>query len=261
MALLAAEELEKTYTGGAAPVTALRGVSLTLDAGDFVALMGPSGCGKSTLLHLCGAMDRPTRGPADLRRARPGDARRRRADAAAPRPHRLRVPVLQPAADAHPRRQHRPALPARRAAGGRGRGARRASWRSASASRTASPTTRSRSRAARCSAPPSPAPWCTGRRCSSPTSRPATSTRRTARRVLALLARAQPRPRHHDPAGDARRRRGAGRAAASCACATDGSTRPHDVPAVPPVHRPPPARRARPHDDDGRRHRRSASRW
>ena len=62
MALLAAHDLEKTYSGGATPVTALRGVSLTLEAGDFVALMGPSGCGKSTLLHLCGAMDRPTSG-------------------------------------------------------------------------------------------------------------------------------------------------------------------------------------------------------
>jgi putative ABC transport system ATP-binding protein len=62
MPLLAGHDLEKTYTGGAAPVTALRGVSLTLEPGDFVALMGPSGCGKSTLLHLCGAMDRPTAG-------------------------------------------------------------------------------------------------------------------------------------------------------------------------------------------------------
>jgi putative ABC transport system ATP-binding protein len=62
MPLLVARNLEKTYTRGAAPVTALRGVSLTLEAGDFVALMGPSGCGKSTLLHLCGAMDRPTSG-------------------------------------------------------------------------------------------------------------------------------------------------------------------------------------------------------
>jgi putative ABC transport system ATP-binding protein len=62
MPLLVGHDLEKSYTGGAAPVTALRGVSLTLEAGDFVALMGPSGCGKSTLLHLCGAMDRPTAG-------------------------------------------------------------------------------------------------------------------------------------------------------------------------------------------------------
>jgi putative ABC transport system ATP-binding protein len=59
---LIARDLEKIYTGTGAPVVALRGVSLTLDAGDFVCLMGPSGCGKSTLLHLCGAMDRPTRG-------------------------------------------------------------------------------------------------------------------------------------------------------------------------------------------------------
>ena len=62
MPLLAADALEKTYMGGAAPVTVLRGVSLALEPGDFVALIGPSGCGKSTLLHLCGAMDRPSAG-------------------------------------------------------------------------------------------------------------------------------------------------------------------------------------------------------
>jgi len=62
MPIVVADALEKTYAEGAAPVAALRGVSLTLDAGDFVALTGPSGCGKSTLLHLCGAMDRPTAG-------------------------------------------------------------------------------------------------------------------------------------------------------------------------------------------------------
>jgi putative ABC transport system ATP-binding protein len=60
--LLNAIDLRKTYVTGDARVTALAGVSLALEAGDFVALMGPSGCGKSTLLHLCGAMDRPSSG-------------------------------------------------------------------------------------------------------------------------------------------------------------------------------------------------------
>ena len=59
---IAAEDLHKVYTGGEAPVQALRGVSFALERGDFVAVMGPSGCGKSTLLHLAGAMDRPSAG-------------------------------------------------------------------------------------------------------------------------------------------------------------------------------------------------------
>ncbi len=62
MPLLAADNLHKSYATGESRVTALAGVSFTIERGDFVALMGPSGCGKSTLLHLCGAMDRPTSG-------------------------------------------------------------------------------------------------------------------------------------------------------------------------------------------------------
>lgn len=62
MSVLLVDDVRKTFAGGEAPVEAVRGVSLALDRGDFVALMGPSGCGKSTLLHLCGAMDRPTSG-------------------------------------------------------------------------------------------------------------------------------------------------------------------------------------------------------
>jgi ABC-type lipoprotein export system ATPase subunit len=62
MNVLVADDVRKTYRGGEAPVEAVRGISLQLQAGDFVAIMGPSGGGKSTLLHLCGAMDRPTAG-------------------------------------------------------------------------------------------------------------------------------------------------------------------------------------------------------
>jgi putative ABC transport system ATP-binding protein len=60
--ILDLENVRKRYSGGESAVEAVRGVSMRLEAGDFVALMGPSGCGKSTLLHLCGAMDRPTEG-------------------------------------------------------------------------------------------------------------------------------------------------------------------------------------------------------
>lgn len=60
--LLEVKSLKKIYQRGDQVVSALRGVDLTMQEGQFVSIMGPSGSGKSTLLHLMGGLDRPSSG-------------------------------------------------------------------------------------------------------------------------------------------------------------------------------------------------------
>ena len=62
MSVIECIDVKKTYLSGKIKVPALRGVTLSIRKGDFVALTGPSGCGKTTLLNIIGGLDRPTSG-------------------------------------------------------------------------------------------------------------------------------------------------------------------------------------------------------
>lgn len=62
MEILKVENLTKTYGTGEAKVDALKNINLSINKGEFVAIVGPSGSGKSTLLHLLGGVDKPTSG-------------------------------------------------------------------------------------------------------------------------------------------------------------------------------------------------------
>jgi putative ABC transport system ATP-binding protein len=70
--LIEAVDVTKTYIMGKTKLQALKGINLSIEKGEYVALMGPSGSGKSTLLHQLGILDKPTTGDVILDKVRTG---------------------------------------------------------------------------------------------------------------------------------------------------------------------------------------------
>jgi len=66
MSVISASKINKVYNPDKVPVHALNGVDLTIEAGEFSAIMGPSGSGKSTLLNIIGGLDSPTEGQIEI---------------------------------------------------------------------------------------------------------------------------------------------------------------------------------------------------
>jgi NitT/TauT family transport system ATP-binding protein len=77
--VVSAKDLGLTFQTADGPVTALTGVNLTVEKGDFVSFIGPSGCGKTTFLRVIADLEKPTSGTITINGMSPEEARRRRA--------------------------------------------------------------------------------------------------------------------------------------------------------------------------------------
>jgi NitT/TauT family transport system ATP-binding protein len=77
--VVSAKDLGLTFQTADGPVTALTGVNLTVEKGDFVSFIGPSGCGKTTFLRVIADLEKPTSGTITVNGLSPEDARKRRA--------------------------------------------------------------------------------------------------------------------------------------------------------------------------------------
>ena len=95
--LIELHAITKTYGQGQAAFQALRGIDLTIAAGEFVAVMGPSGSGKSTAMNLLGCLDTPTSGEYRFRGHPCRAAGSQSARPVAPQLSGFRLPGLQPA--------------------------------------------------------------------------------------------------------------------------------------------------------------------
>ena len=173
--------MRKTFEAENAPVRALRGVDLTLEAGEFAALMGPSGCGKSTLLNLVAGLDTPDEGEIVVA----GEPVTGRSEDDLARMRRRHIGLVFQFFNLLEGMSalENVALPAVIA----GRSARRRRPGPGTCSTCSASATRPRPSPACCpaasaSGSPSPARWPTSRPCCWPTSRPARSTPRAEAR-------------------------------------------------------------------------------